>query len=310
MLAAWLENTGPSFLYQESTAYLLSLLTDLYRQTRDPCFEMEARRTAQSLAASIQAEKGCGRNNRRYLFDSAICLRSFMDFCEIFPGAKDLLPGSIIEQTRQQALELLNAHAACHPANGNGDRGHWSREFSVHLFKAFSLLYPALQKPRLLSDLDSQIQRMIKERYRDGLFFVNPDRTQAYLHSHCYAVEGLLMLNGRMGEFCEGVVRQAAEKLAWLQTDDGGILNWWPAREEARQTTDVAAQAVRIWQCVDPAAYSDNIIEGLRFLEAMSDPGGGVRYCRDVRHLNSWATIFTIQALIWQETGTEVRWLV
>jgi hypothetical protein len=65
-----------------------------------------------------------------------------------------------------------------------------------------------------------------------------------------------------------------------------------------------------VWQCLDPQRYDDAIRRGLVFLRAMAHPDGGFYYSSRRRHVNSWTTIFAVQALLWERARGEAEWLI
>ena len=52
------------------------------------------------------------------------------------------------------------------------------------------------------------------------------------------------------------------------------------------------------------------IERALDFLAALTEPCGAVRYHEDSRDLNTWATLFTLQALDFADGEADVRRLV
>jgi hypothetical protein len=74
--------------------------------------------------------------------------------------------------------------------------------------------------------------------------------------------------------------------------------------------TDATAQAIRIWTLVDSAAYQEQIDRGIGFVAEMATPVGGLRYEPGSDDLNTWATIFGLQAVRWAAMGGSWQWMV
>jgi hypothetical protein len=151
------------------------------------------------------------------------------------------------------------------------------------------------------------IQDLIQLRYRDGLFHLDDERNSVYVHAHCYALEGLLALQEPA---FRPLLEESADRLARMQSPKGGMPKHRPSEDRPELASDATAQAIRIWQCLDPARYETGISRGFDFLESMADPEGGIRYSSRSSHLNSWTTIFTIQALLWEKEKGEAAWLI
>jgi len=308
MLSAWVAPEGPANTYQEATGYLITLLCYLHRLTGERRLRQEAIRTAVALAAAVGDLPGCGRGSRLYLFDTAVCVRAVGALLATFPDLEqdpDLAPvRSMALRLGQTAREMFAQQRPCDPPASPGPP-RWSETFNAHQIKA-----TANASPWLPAWQDTVEQ--LKATYLGvDRFFLDPRHRQVYLHVHCYAVEGLLSLPRRDPP----QELACADFLAGLQTDEGAIPRFWSPPDTTPghrhlPGADATAQAVRIWQCVDRHRFQQNIQTGLVFLESLAAPGGGVSYSPDKAHVNAWATIFTIQARLWQHLPADPRWLI
>lgn len=306
MLAAWAEGSRPAHVYEESTGYLITLLCFLHQQTGDERYAAEAGRTVRALVEAMGEREGCGRDGVLYLFDTVVCLRALAAFFSEFPAApesRESGPARTLSLTLvETARKLVERRAACTPPGAGHDDGveHWSSLFNVHLIKALSHLSP------WPGPWDVLAGELVSRWYSEGRFWSAPRGDRVYLHTHCYALEGVLGLHDMPRE----VVAQATDFLAEAQTASGGIPSWWSAGEEMVLATDATAQAVRLWLLTDCERFEDNIRKGMEFMLQMLGPGGGVLYAPGLAHENSWTTIFTVQAMIWQDVQPDPSWLI
>ena len=250
-ILGWVGDGG--FPYDEATV----LLARLGVATGWP----ETARLSSVIAGQVARQGWLGRDGLGYVFDSALVLG--------LPGEHGPL--------RDRVLVALRAGRAL---MGQDNRDRWSQRFGPHLIKAAA----EAGEPRV-------VEHLVEATYRGGRFYVAPGSSETYLHSHCYAVEGLVALGGY-----EAVVREALDWLVERQHADG---SWpaWVGRADARRPSDVVAQAVRLFRGVDVERYQRAIELGLGRLRAMQSPSGGLRYTPGSEHVNVWASIFAADAL-------------
>ena len=314
MLAAWVDHSDPSRPYEESTGYLITLLCYLYRLTGQDRFRIEASRTVRALVRALKDRDGCGREGTIYLFDTSVCLRALGTFLSTFPDSEALQDlerfRELAQRLARTACDMLRSRKAfLNPGFESGPK-RWSETFNVHLIKAIHHVWTWMETCGQPMDLREIIDELMTERCREGLFFSDASHSEANLHAHCYALEGLLALEDRTREQVKKSLAEATERLAELQTPEGGLPRRWPITGESWSATDTTAQAVRIWQCTDPVKYGDIISKGLEFLHSMAHPDGGFLYSQGTSHVNSWSTIFAVQALMWRAVEADADWIV
>lgn len=314
LLAAWVDKSGPSYPYQEATAYLISLLCLLYRLTGRDRFGHEAASSMAALIRDTRGKEGCGRDGLVYLFDTVVGLRAAETFSATFPqlaeGLAPLADRSLIELWTRSARKMFRLRKAFWGGDGGALANRWSGTFNVHLIKAAAQLWLIDGSAENQSRLSGIVETLISERYDGGLFLTHLRKQKTYLHSHCYALEGLLALQNRMPGRWDRPLNRAAQRLADLQNDQGGLPRWWPEPEPAWSAPDVTAQAVRIWQAIDPVAFAEPIDRALGYLKTMARPDGGILFFDQADHINSWTTIFTVQALLGQGGALEAEWII
>ena len=106
------------------------------------------------------------------------------------------------------------------------------------------------------------------------------------------------------------LIEKCADWLASVQLSDGGLPSSHNGIEATGMAhTDCTAQAIRIWSCVDAQRYRGEIDRGVQFLDSMA-ADGGFRYRPGSDDINTWATIFALQAINRARDGGSWQWLV
>jgi hypothetical protein len=301
---SWSNPRHPGYAYPEIAGYLLSLLAlegDSTLDIRD--------RIARRLVSDMSRAGGVGRGGADYVFDSAMALAGLI--------AHESAGGTVLDaRSVDRLFDFISANLAARRAGTGLSMAvpdHWSVSYGCHLLKvvialcAYDERYPTSTTKALVDRLVSELIRL----YDDGRFRVNADSSLTYLHSCCYAVEGLLVLQGRHhGEYSD-LIRGSARWLAEIQSSEGGL----HASHDGRNAfgslhTDATAQAVRIWSLVDATAFREQIDRGVGFLADMATPVGGLRYEPGSDDVNTWATIFALQAVRWAGEGGHWQWIV
>lgn len=301
---SWHNPEHPGYAYPEAGGLWLSLMA------REPEVD-EARldRVAAWLRACEQGG-GIGRDGREYLFDHGMVVAGRLAWAE--------RRGTEVEGERESIatmLACLRNNRATSPA---GPETRWSERFGPHLLK---LALPLAHWVELGADAGA-VQALV--RLAEGLRPASDDGRvpslgldgPTYLHACCYAAEGLWRLSeAPLPRALRAEARAQAERTgAWLasvQRSDGGLPPWHDGTHGwGPAPADVAAQAVRLWSGLDRERYRGSVERSLGFLATITEPCGGVRYHEDSRDLNTWATLFTVQALDFAQGRADVRRLV
>jgi len=300
---SWVNPDRPGYAYPEIAGYLLSYLTWEGAST------VETRnRVASGLAADMSARGGVGRWGIDYAFDSAVALTGLLRH----ERAGGQLPATEMVDRLYAFVVRCVAERTAYVGASDTDPSHWSVSYGSHLLKLVIAL-TAYEGSRAVPGHSAPVAQLVEDLvplYDDGRFKVNDLSGETYTHSHCYAVEGLLTLEGRgLGEF-RSLINGAADWLAQIQLEDGGV----PSRHDGTVAlggphTDCTAQAVRIWALVDSERYATEISRGAAFLHEM-EKGGPFRYRPDSDDMNTWATMFAVQALRWADDGGDWQWII
>jgi hypothetical protein len=300
---SWVNPEHPGYSYPEIAGYLLSYLARHGRET------LAVRtRVAERLLTDMSQRGAVGRAGVDYVFDTAMALAGVL--------AHRATGGVLPDRTMPHRLRdyivqtLAERRAFDGPMPATAD--HWSVSYGCHLLKCVIALlayhddHPDSRTTRIVGQvLDELLPLHDGERFRSNAL---TDTT--YTHAHCYAVEGLLALDGRGQRGLRPWIESSADWLARIQLPDGGV----PSSHDGAQPLgpahgDCTAQAVRIWTCVNPDRYARSIDSALEFLRDLS-VGGGIRYRTDSSDVNTWVTIFGAQAFEFADMGAEWRWII
>ena len=244
-----------SWLDHESSGYAYDESTALYARLFAYCGQQKRAEQATRVIMERLAQNGwLTRSGIAYAFDTAIALWS--------------LPNS----------EPINRP------------GWWSQSYGAHIIKS---LVPIAEAGR--RSLAEALALDLVERCFDGeRFRIHQESQWTYLHSHCYAIEGLLGLG-----ICNDVVDSAADWLVTMLLPNGSLPTWIGGVDALPQS-DILAQAVRIWAALDSVHYGEAISRALPALARLQEPvTGGMRYNAQSNHINSWVGAFTLQAVKW-----------
>jgi hypothetical protein len=290
---SWASQTHPGYAYPEVAGLLLSLLTN------DGADRLRLRRCiALAAVARIHEDGGVGRGGRSYVFDTAMLLRGLVDHLRSGGGVPD---ESVLAHLFRFVAEGVVARRPVTPGDASG---HWSASFTPHLLKVLLAVQAWRQwrGDRGAAKVATRLRRELAPLRHDGRFAATDGNGWSYVHACCYAVEGLLFSGTLRAPFAEAVA--AAELLSRAQRADGSLPAWLEGTEgRGPSRTDATAQAVRLWCRLDPVRWEASIDYGLRFLGRMQHPCGGILYEERSADVNTWATIFTLQALRWAHDG-------
>lgn len=281
---SWHNPAHPGFPYPEAAALWLSWAA-WRRARREPApGAAQVSLVTGRLSRELLEHGGIGTRGSRYLFDTCLALDAL---------ARTELPGT---EERGQALAAasdrlsrwVDEPAPVVPVPRDPDR--WSSRWDAHLLRAAGVLGRAARVLDRADLLDTS--RRLVERIPGRATLEAPD----YLHARCYALEGRWMLEGPTPE-----VHEAIAALAGHQQEDGSL----PAKagEPGAGRSDATAQAVRLWCVSNPDAFATRIHGGISWLREQTDPCDGIRYEAGSKDRNTWAALFTDQALAWATDG-------
>ncbi|HEY1920736.1 MAG TPA: hypothetical protein VGH27_34640 [Streptosporangiaceae bacterium] len=255
------------------------------------------------------------RGGQGYTFDTAMALAGLLATtqpADLAGTARDRAAGgadlgraalgwtTLLITAAQEADAAPGQPAGGRPAAGT----RWSMAFGAHQAKVCGALLEAERvlgpRPDLSDAITACATAALAVQEDDGRFRIHAASPLTYTHSHCYAVEGLLM---RAAARRGANLHEAAAGAAWLaaaQQPDGSLRAWHDGRTAAGPArADATAQALRIWVLVDHDRFAGQADRARGFLSGLCASPRGLRYEPGSGDVNAWATIFATQALTW-----------
>jgi len=275
---SWLSDDRTGYPYDEATV----LLARAYQWLG---WTQRSQRVMESVVQRLTRDHSLGRDGIQYVFDTSLALW--------------LLPEP--QRVADHVLHELHARRACQPIRRPG---WWSQSYGAHLIKCAG----PLTRLGLGADVRPVVDDLVDRCFDGQRFRIHGDSNATYVHSHCYALEGLLQTG-----YHPEIVQRGADWLAELQGMNGELPAWIETNK-ACWPSDIVAQSIRIWTLVNPRRYGQFIQRGLGCLAARQDPDhGAIAYQPDHAHWNVWSTIFALQACTWAQsppTQEQRQWLI
>lgn len=305
---SWWNPRHPGYAYPEISGLLLHLLAV---EGAAPSRRDELVR---ALVVDPAPVEGVARDEQAYTFDTAMALGGLL---------ADATRAGTEGVARRWTDLLVTAADKRSPAAGQSwaraltPETRWSESFGAHQAKVVGALLASRDRFGPSAGVGDAVGICVAAATEiqevDGRFRAHSLTVQTYVHSHCYAVEGLLMAaSGGASTTHESVLadlkdraRAGASWLAAVQQASGGLAAWHDGQSSSGPVrADATAQALRIWTLVDPDAYADSCARAVAALEGLRVPGRGLRYEPGSDDVNAWSTIFAYQALSWQAGAT------
>ncbi|MCO4772063.1 MAG: hypothetical protein KDA24_18670 [Deltaproteobacteria bacterium] len=281
---SWANAGGRGFPYLEAAGLLLSLHCEaLVREGPDPAIHADGARIVQwilpRLDGGVVEHKGA-----RYAFDTAIVVASLDRWVAASDDDSLAVRGAVAGGRRFLATCVEQQVGQ----RGHPKDGHWSREFGPHLLK----LAVAMEHPCL----DGLANHFLRTCWDGERFHIHADSQSWYAHAHAYALEGLLALRARGHSIDMSVV-------------DAGLDTLRRTVSESGTSTDVAAQLIRLGLLRGWSAEDEGLNGAWERVASRARVDGGVLYRDDSPDVNTWATVFTVQAHRWSRIGADPSWL-
>ncbi|MGB1276188.1 MAG: hypothetical protein ACPG77_10600 [Nannocystaceae bacterium] len=294
---SWVNAKHPGYAYPEAAGLLLTLLA------ATPGSSLPLRQTiAERLIADISPTGALGRGNHGYAFDTAIALHGL--HAHVRTGG-EVDPNTL--------TKLYNFVATCITQRCAGEafatlETRWSTSWSCHLLK-MALALEAHAGHRA-GPLIEQLFATLLPLAHNGRFVTHRGSDHSYVHASCYALEGLLHLQICGRTQVTSHLQAGLQWLAAIQADNGSLPAWHNGhRGWGLRPADIVAQSVRLWSTVDREGFATPIARGLRYLAGLQTPSGGLRYHPGSDDVNTWSTIFAVQAVDWARHGPDLSHL-
>jgi hypothetical protein len=316
---SWQRGNEKGYLYNEITGYGIKLYTYLYDTFEDPKYLQMAKQSASYIDSQVNGScGGMSRGGIYYVFDTTICLSGILSYYDYVVNNKRMDNGHIDKNGIKKLLNFSYYNLLKKtPIELNGsskvglDLNHWSLSYGSHLLKCCMALS---QSSNIFKDEKEKLDDMIDVlcldvlyNFHDGHFHTNSNSKDVYTHSHCYATEGLIYLN-RPEYLC--IIEESANWLATVQNPDGSLYNRYFSDKHQEEVADITAQAIRIWIWTNKDKFDCNIRKAFSFLKSLQSPEGGIYYQPGSKDVNSWVTMFTMNAVMWYHNGANTKWLV
>jgi len=288
---SWVNPARPGYAYPEAAGLVLHLMS-----RRDGVSDLEMR-IARRLTACVSEAGGVGRAGIDYVFDTAVALRGLL----AFERAGGSLPDERAVERMFEFIVRLGEQGRA--VSGGPERERWSNGYNPHLLKLVFAIDEweartsdprcAALRARLVDTLLPLAHSWLDEASRG---------VPRYAHALCYAAEALHHLSSTENSDAARGLEVALHVLGALQRN--GALPAWSGRgPEDRLATDATAQAVRLWAATNRSAFAANIQAALAHLASVQHESGGLTYGAGSDDVNTWCTVFGVQAVAWAERG-------
>jgi hypothetical protein len=332
---AWFDRPkgAHAFLYSEITGYALTTFVHLYRSTGLEVYLDRANIAADWLVKEAMNPSGAvkcrqdssGWRGDLYAFDAGMCLNGLVNLyrCTAEPRwlaaaqtIGDWLTGSLFREDGG-FYSKFNADTGL-PYDSGEKWSAISGSFLVKLAIGLLNLSDATRSAPYVEAVSRLCEWGLKLQESDGRFNTAPTSGETFVHPHCYTAEGLLVAGLVLGR--QEWVEAAANAVSWVsaaQLSDGAFPAHYVNGQFMTTTSpDVTSQVLRLWlllptelranSSLNPGAVVDSVIRAQCTDESLQVSGGfpagpgwfyGEPQDRSGDHVNSWVTMFSLQAL-------------
>jgi hypothetical protein len=315
---SWLNPEKEGYIYPEIIGYYIKLFSYLYLKNGDDEFLIRAKKSADYLSQNLDDNGSVGREGHQYVFDTAIGVSGLISLSKVTiltleqTNALHQMSEFIYNTLSQENVVLKEGKAII-------DNDRWSLSYGSLLIKNAMALHEASdffknEKYKELSD--EMVSKIINNSFQEGYFTINSKRNEVYTHPHCYATEGIIFLISRGYTQYLPLLTKSATWLAQHQNEDGSMKNWFFKHNvDIEKQGDASSQAIRIWLFADKDRFSGNIKRATTFLQSLQTEDGGIAYNVNSQNeksqdINSWVTMFSLQAALWQIHEPDAEWIV
>lgn len=327
-----------SFLYPEITGYSASTLSFLHEISPNSKLDELAKANTTWLIKIFQKfdsiVQGISTDKKRqkfaYTFDTAICAKGLLDYykinnsSELLDTAKSLLTwivpainndGTVLPYKNLESNNFEEGSDVWYRKKGN---------LHIKISIPFIQMYELTRDESFLKIGKKLCNTYPKYVQKDGSLSIHENTDEINLHTLSYALEGLLFSYASTGS--KQYLECCMNCLNWCskQIDNDGSINLWFNSKHSSKSIYPIAQIVRLMLLVDSIDktnhYSKNVkklIEFMYSLQAINlDPkiNGGFyeEFYKTIfgwkkrKKLNSWGSMFAIQALFWAENPEKI----
>lgn len=311
---SWLNPQKAGYIYPEIIGYYTKLFSYLYSIEKEDKFKELAVSSADYISSILSKNGSVSREDIEYVFDTGICLSGMLSLSKV----------GLLKENHKKSIEAMaqfikNSLSKKIPSFKDGkpfiDNSRWSLSYGSLLIKtAISLVeYGKYSNdPEYLSFAENLVNELIDKTFKGNHFSINEFQDWVYSHPHCYATEGLCFLSVNGYSKYSSIIEKSAQWLSSVQNKDGSIDSWHYRDDVIKEKQgDATAQAVRIWLFKDKAKYKKNINKAMTFLKTLQSQEGGLYYNNNSKDVNSWVSMFALQALYWDiNNQVDFGWIV
>ena len=327
-----------AFLYPEITGYFISTMRFLYEHEKNEKFVRLAQASSNWLIRLYEKYGGIIQGISRqgvpqklaYSFDTGICSKGLLDCFAITKEEKFL---EYAKKLNQWILnETIENNGFVKPTKNlqtndfEEDANVWyKRSGCLHIKLTIPLLqqYKITKNEFLLETATKIADSISSYQSDDGSILLHTDNKIINLHTMCYALEGLI--HTYMITKNENYISRCKKAITWCdqQIQDDGSIDLWSNSKYHSKSSYPIAQLIRLKILVaklDGSSLDETIrrLESfLLSLQAQNDDtkiNGGfyeefsksVFGWKKTLKVNSWASMFSLQALYWLENFSNI----
>ncbi len=322
---AWLDldSQAPAFLYSEITGYAITTLLFLNRLSADPVLIQRAQAAADWLLQ--KALHPCGGFKARlyqddinadplysfsseniFSFDTGMALYGLVNLYKQNKQEKLLAicekcADFLIDKMQNPDGSFNSIYNAKTKVNINPQDKWSSQPGSFHAKIALSLadLFEITDKIKYKQAAIKICEFALSKQDASGRFITDNTTQTTHLHPHAYSIEGLVYAGAVFK--IERFILQAEKAAQWMfkHVDKNGVNDIYDpksAKFSHFQRSDILAQALRLGLIFsqDKTGLLKTRLENYQLSE-------GFLYNLQERHLNSWCSMFALQALALEE---------
>ncbi len=331
-----LEHKKYEFLYSEITGYGITMLLYLNRLNPDKMLVERAKLAANWLLSRALHESG-GIKTRHYYdtdranhdysfesgilyaFDNGIVAYGLVNLYNVTKEGKYLKAAEniskfLIERMQKESGEFYASYDA-KSSKLMDDDSKWSTQSGSYHAK---IALPMIEMFKITKDdayrksAINVCNAALRMQQDDGRFITYRTEKDTHIHPHCYSAEGLLYAGLRLQR--EDFIQGAAKAAEWVlnNTEEGGSIKCLYSFSKKMFVTyercDVLAQTLRLASFLqkmgkikDNGRISRIMERVINFQKSDGVQKGGFYYGMDTNkplpYLNSWCTMFALQAL-------------
>jgi len=331
------KNRAYPFIYSEITGYGITTLLYLNSIKPDKLLVERSKLAVEWLIKNAYIDGGFKtryflkdkefNNNIIHIFDVGMILYGIINLYKITKDdkylkiSKDITKFILKNKKSDGLLNALYENGKC-----IDNQKKWSTQSgSYHAKVAMGLieLFEVTKDEKYKKSAESICNTALKFQKEDGRFSTFNEKDETHLHPHCYSAEGLLYVGIKLKN--QKYINSALKATEWAlsqQMENGGIPLFYNKDEKVvkYERTDILAQILRLGSLLKTAEEKLNKLK-IRLLQFQKNSkdiatNGGIIFGVDsngkkINHINSWCSMFTLQAIsIYEDHNKKVDLLI